>query len=609
MEKPTIYLVGDTENTVPGGVHTSKDLRDFKTEIWCCGYGEVGKDKVYLFGNIEKMLNDVVRKYGKNYKVVFYFHNLAWDGTLLLSELCARYKYTRASNPWKLGDKQFSTMISDKGQWYTLKIKWRKCQITFRDSLKILPFSVDAIAKSFETKHQKLKGTIDYSVDRHRNWALSDEERRYVENDIYVMQEALEMVKPYGLLDHLTIGSTCLDNYKQIMGKTYKVLFPPLTPELDGEIRKAYRGGWCYVNPKIENKPLYNVAGYTYDVNSLYPYVMHTTTFQGEQRHVYPVGNCAAHFQGEDFEKYKGSCYFVKINVDFGIKENHLPFIQIKHSRFKDNEYLKDSSGVVQITLAKPDYELLHEQYHIFYEEIVEGWAFAGREGIFDQYIDYWFKVKAEATRTGNKVLRQLAKLFLNNLYGKMATSLSADSKVPSYCEEDGLLHWEVIHDTKNGVYIPAGAFITAYARCKTVRAAQENYDKFCYADTDSIHCTGQATGIEIDPVALGAWDNEAKWNQARFVRQKTYIEKIGDRWNVKACGAPDIVKERLLYKVGIDEGLEKDEEGNIKNEKYTDKEFMERFTFGLVESGKLSRKTVQGGVILFNTTFSLMKV
>lgn len=610
MKKEERYFCADTESTQPRG---KWEVEDFKTRVWGCGIGEVGGAFVNIFDNMEAMFDDVL-DIAKDYTLIIFFHNLAWDGSLIVDWLIREKGYRVVEDGKRLAKNTLTTTISDRGQWYQLKFNWKGYTYILRDSLKLLPFKVEAIAKSFGTKHKKLKGSIDYKIERPEGWKITDTERRYIENDIFVMMEALEAVKDYGLLDHLTIGATCLDYYKKITGKEYDILFPELTEELDKDIRKSYRGGWCYVKKNIENKILRGVNGYTYDVNSLYPYAMSSKQYEGDNEHIYPVGDIIAEFDDTNFEDYELDCYFVEIEAEFHIKENHLPFLQIKHSYFKENEYLEDSDGIQIITLTRPDYELFHEQYNVTYEKILHGWVFAGRRRIFDDYINHWYKVKAEATKEGNKVKRQLAKLFLNNLYGKLATSLIADSKIPYYDKEADKIKWEIVEDTKKGVYIPAGAYVTAYARCKTVRAAQRNYDIFCYADTDSIHTTGEADGIAIDPVELGAWANEARWNCARFVRQKTYIEhlthedgkEIDPVWNIKACGAPENVKIRIQYKVEIDEELDKDEDGNIINYKYDDDEFMERFTYGLVESGKMGKKQVTGGTILYNTTFQI---
>ena len=62
--------------------------------------------------------------------------------------------------------------------------------------------------------------------------------------------------------------------------------------------------------------------------------------------------------------------------------------------------------------------------------------------GLFKNYIDKWITVKNEATLSGNKGKRTLAKLMLNSLYGKFATSQDAQSKIP-YLEND-IVHYHL---------------------------------------------------------------------------------------------------------------------------------------------------------------------
>ena len=105
----------------------------------------------------------------------------------------------------------------------------------------------------------------------------------------------------------------------------------------------------------------------------------------------------------------------------------------------------------------------------------------------FDEYIDKY----GEEKRTSKGFKRQKAKLFLNNLYGKFAMSDNSSYKEP-YLDDDGvirfILHEE--HEKKVG-YIPIGSAITSYSMNFTIRHAMANYDRFCYADTDSIHLIG----------------------------------------------------------------------------------------------------------------------
>ena len=120
-------------------------------------------------------------------------------------------------------------------------------------------------------------------------------------------------------------------------------------------------------------------------------------------------------------------------------------------------------------------------------------------------------------------------------------------------CGDDNIIHYKLSEkERKKGIYLPMGAFITAYAREKTIRTSQaikdysiKNYNKdmYIYSDTDSIHTLLSIEELklfcDIDPVKLGAWKHEGSFSKARFVRQKCYIEEIEGNINITCAGMP----------------------------------------------------------------------
>lgn len=284
--------------------------------------------------------------------------------------------------------------------------------------------------------------------------------------------------------------------------------------------------------------------------------------------------------------------YIQRITCSFVLKEGKIPTIQIKHRQFIDNEYLTSSNGdIVALTLTNVDLELFFEQYNVYDLKYHCGWKFKAMHGLFTSYIDKWIKVKNDATISGNKGLRQVAKIMLNSLYGKFATGLEVRSKIP-YLENDIVKYQITSPERKDGVYLPMGAFITAYAREKTIRTSQaiktyslEKYgvDMYCYSDTDSIHTLLPIEELtkfcEIDDVELGKWKHESHFTKARFVRQKTYLEEINGEMKITCAGLP----QRCYDEV-----------------KWND------FKIGMKVDGKLRFKHVKGGVNLVNTEFTI---
>lgn len=282
------------------------------------------------------------------------------------------------------------------------------------------------------------------------------------------------------------------------------------------------------------------------DVNSLYPSVM-----RNEKQ---PFGE-PIFYEGKYKEDSVYDLYIQMLSCSFKLKKNKIPTIQIKHDRFhfKSTEYLESSNGeIVTLTLTSVDLELFFKQYDVYELTFIAGWKFKSINGIFTDYIDKWTERKIQASKEKNLGQRTLAKLMLNALYGKFATSLTVQNKQP-YLEE-GIVKYKLGEvEKKKGLYIPIGAFITAYARRKTILTSQaikdysiEKYgiDKYCYSDTDSIHCLLTIEELkqfcDIDDFELGKWKHESSFTKARFIRQKCYIEEINNEMKITCAGLPE---------------------------------------------------------------------
>lgn len=627
------------------------------TEVWASACVPLYSEDVKIFHSIGEQFD-----YFKSLKcnVIAYYHNLKFDGSFWLSYLITDLHFKHASFgevtestfQWKekkfMENDTFKYTISDMGQWYTITIKTGGHFIEIRDSLKLLPFSVKEIGKSFGTKHQKLE--MEYTGFRYAGCKITDEEKEYIANDVLVIKEALEIMYNESHTK-LTIGACCMSEYKNIMKTSlavdmdYEEMFPevhtlPLDKTLynaetvDEYIRRSYRGGWCYVVKEKRNKLYTN--GTTADVNSLYPSVMHS-----ESGSYYPVG-MPTFWKGNfipDEALLPERYYFIRIKTRFYLKENMLPFMQIKGSwlyppneclessdvldldgRYK--QYCLDKDGNVTdtrqtLTLTMTDYILLKEHYELVDFEILDGCWFYAKQGIFDEYIDKYKRIKT--TSKGAK--RQLAKLFLNNLYGKMASSTNSSYKV-AYEKEDGTIgFYTVIEHEKRAGYIPVGSAITSYARNFTIRSAQKNYygkDKrgFIYADTDSIHCDlkpEELKGIKVHESDFCCWKLESCWDVGIFARQKTYIEHVTHEdlepipdpyYNVKCAGMPQKCKD--LYVKSLTQNYNEAELTEEEKEFVKTKRNLEDFKVGLVVPSKLRPKRIKGGILLVNTTYEM---
>lgn len=620
-----------------------------KVQVWSAETIQIGKGVEAISENCfhQNTIHDYMQfirfKSAKTGNMIVYFHNLKFDGSYILDYLAKSDEYTEYSEDVedetgsaetvlidketkraKIPNMHYTYTINDRNVMYTITIQYGKYQVEFRDSLKILPFTLKKLAKDFELPHQKLE--MDYG-HKYPGYKPNAMEMQYIENDVFVLKEAIE--KFVDLIQcgndiPMTIGSACLKDYKILIAinepRDWKDLFPSQLKTDDCEledyirfdeyVRRSYKGGWCYVSPRIKGRPIYG-TGYVYDVNSLYPSMMHS-----QSGSFYPYGY-GYYSKGDISEtekrqyKNKNLYYFVHVKTEFHLKPEHVPCIQIKGNyMYNAREWLESSdvSGVPNIAdlyLTCVDWELIKEQYDLKNTQIISHISYTAITGIFDSYIDKWYGLKAQATKDGNKSLRTICKLALNNLYGKFSTAADASYQVMKVNPETGAMYGETVtaYDPNKIVYIPIGSAITSWARNFTIRHAQANYANFCYADTDSLHMTGEpedAKMIVEHSTNLCAWKCEHNWDSAIFAGQKRYIEHdvkedrqdIQPTYDVKCCGMGKEAKSNVV------EWLEtgRNAEGN--------KFGLGDFKTGLVVPGNLKGHRVNGGIFLQEQEF-----
>ena len=671
-------FVGDFETTVYKG-------QTF-TEVWASALVEIGSEDVVILHSIGETFDYLV---SLNCNIVLYYHNLKFDGSFWLDYLLSVLQYTHAKLQlgkeynqvaWlknnEMPNNSFKYSISFMGSWYTITIKTNNHIIEIRDSLKLLPFTVKAIGSAFKTKHQKLE--MEYVGFRYAGCVITEEEQKYIANDVLVVKEALEIMFQQGH-NKLTIGACCLSEFKRGYDKAdYNTFFPDLydidlnsielengehiefhsdkieIPTVGDYIHKSYRGGWCYLVKGKENKIYHN--GLTADVNSLYPSMMHS-----ESGNRYPIGT-PKFWKGNYIPEEAlapNKYYFIHIRCRFYIKKDKLPFIQIKNNKLYKATEMLETSDVYKKTTGKyqskykindveydtiqdlymtmTDYQLLLDHYNLVDDEIIDGCYFYSEIGLFDEYIDKYKKIKLES----KGALRTLAKLFLNNLYGKMASSKDSSFKFAYMRDDQSVGFTEVEEYNKQAGYIAIGSAITSYARNFTIRAAQSNYHGvnkagFIYADTDSIHCdlsAEQITGIKIHDKNFCCWKLESSWDNAIFVRQKTYIEHVTHEdlisleqlkdkdgkprspyYNIKCAGMPqrckDIFERSLSKKEITNEEIKNYNAEQIRflfdtkgNQIYRT---LKDFKIGLQVPGKLVPKRIKGGTLLVSTDYTM---
>lgn len=636
------------KNLFVSDFETTTFLEDCR--VWAWAMADVYQSEYLNYGNNIDSFLEHIQSLPNNSTI--FFHNLKFDGQFIANRLLHLGFNWARSKADQFKNNYFQFTVSKTGVWYSGFVKFSNgVRIKFVDSLKKIPFKVKDIAVAFDL--DMLKGDLDYKAYRSKNHKLTDEEKKYIDNDIRIVAEAVKIQYQEGMTGN-TVSSDSLKDLKMTIGNSkFENLFPMLSNELYYNLKQAYRGGQTYVNKPFKNKVV--GEGIVFDVNSQYPWAMREKPM--------PCG-LPLFFEGQYKENKRYPLYIQHLQCTFKIKENHIPTIQIKGDRrFRANEFLESTYDVefVDLYLTNVDLELFFEHYDVFNLNFIDGYMFKSVTGAFNNYIDKYMYQKA--TSTGS--LRALAKLKLNSVYGKFGSDPDVTGKV-MYLKEDGSNGFysadteeyitetgrkkrrevESLKEYGDSVYIPVAIFTTSYGRELIVRTAQKVYHRFAYCDTDSIHLIGLDIPEEIshmiDDKKLGYWAHESTFASAKFIRQKTYIENtyakykrdkntgeiLIDRFgnkvissaskedheflhlDVKCAGMPENVKKYVTmdnFHVGaeIKAPLKKYKytgfitETRNKNRKY-------RLVRDEPDDKKLVPKQVKGGVVLVGQTFTI---
>lgn len=485
-------------------------------------------------------------------------------------------------------------------------------------------------------------------------WDLSE---RAKIKDLSTVQ-VLDRLQPLTAFDYINCGYRGAFTY---VNPKYKDVILTTCPEKYLEEDDPHGGRLI----KEGNKVISIIGACVADVNSLYPYVMHPDSgnVYAEGKPIFYSGFIPEHVLANP-DKY---VYYVRFKTRVeGLNPNHFPFLQIKGNiLYSGNNHLETTDYIDQngkrhryiespedgsihstdqvITMYCNEFDFFKETYKTEYIDILDCCVFKVRkDNPYQAYIDKQARKKQEAKGAvfdseGNKIEGAynpktispfnylMAKLRMNNIYGKLATTPESNFKVFDF-DSEGIMRAQTHYakDKKAG-YIANGAAITANARIYTLKAANANYDCFVYADTDSIHCVCKPSdlkGIRIDGSRLGYWDIEKEnVTELRVVRQKTYIEYEGNDFSIITAGMTKASKTALRLLSPPYQNMTLDDFINLDEYKTLQKETQEwilqqrkdgyifditKFTYGLKVAGKLMRKQGIGGVELIPSMFEI---
>lgn len=554
------------------------------TSVWLWGLNRLDGDH-YEHGDSINQFIDYFIKLRKDIRI--YFHNLKFDGSFIVSYLLNNgFIYSENEEP-----NTFDTLITDMNLWYQITIRAeyttqkrqkKLFKIKIFDSLKIIPLKIADMPKTFGLPLEKLEMKYD---EKKSGTKANEKDLEYQFNDVEILRLSLKFMFDRGI-DRMTMSSAAMADLIAEVGEgRFKKLFPVIsTNEIfrtdikglcdeelrelcaDKKLRLAYRGGWTYLKKGLENQILKNIT--VYDVNSLYPFIM--------RERVLPYGAPIINQSMDDIENFPLKIIF--FSCSFELKEDYLPTIQIKNNLlFNGRDYLESSNQeVVYLSFTNVDFDLFLKHYNVYDIYIEQVYHFRGIKGLFNDYIDKWNEVKERNEK--NPGVRFIAKRMNNGVYGKFATNPVRRKREPQL--HNGILKFKTLDgEYEPTYYLPVGIFVTSYAREYTIQYAQNHYDDFVYADTDSLHLKNKYDDIPLHQTRLGAFKIEKEFDRARYIRAKRYIGEKNNELIITCAGLPSSCYDQVTF---------------------------DNFVTGTQYTGKLLQKQVVGGVILEETTFNL---
>jgi regulator of RNase E activity RraB len=448
-------------------------------------------------------------------------HNLGgFDGYFIYSALL---KYFDDSNKYDL-------IIDDKNKIISIQLNLDdKFTISFKDSFRIFPVSLDNLCKSFGVKGKLMKYDSRYQYIDFLFTNLVIDFKEYALQDSRALFNALKEAQNlyfnnFGV-DITSIHSTSSLSLKVLRTKFLKEDITILNSLHDEFVRPAYLGG------ATDYYKEYATKVHCYDINSLYPYAMLNDLPNT------PIKKYK-NMEGINLDDFFGYA-IAEIETPNNIDDNWIPLLP-----YKD---IENGRTIHPVGRWKGTYfsEELKAAVNLGYKvKPIEGLEFS-KFRPFDDYIDHFYQLK----KNSEGGTRFIAKMQLNQLYGifgrrqELLKAVSIDKIAPyahleiksmiDVCGKNstlllkvtptiiqemlanGLTDQKFNNQVKSNVAIAAA--VTSYARIVMHRYKLYCGIHLCYSDTDSIFTDKPIDSKFVGP-EIGQLKLEAVYKEAVFI-------------------------------------------------------------------------------------------
>lgn len=375
--------------------------------------------------------------------------------------------------------------------------------IEFRCSYLLSGYKLEKVAENLRShKIEKLTGSLDYDLVRTHETALTEEELKYCEHDIKIIQYYLyEQLEEY----HNNISYIPLTNTGRVRNycrkKTlyanyndYSLLMHSLTltPDDYEQLKRAFQGGFTHASYRFSGKIVKNVT--SKDFASSYPYVMVSEGYPMSTPELVEVD-----INNMDYYLDTFCCIF---DVEF----SQLNATQYEHplsvSRcYKTKNVVVDNGRVVCAdnvctTVTEQDYRV-YEQFYEWDTCNISNFKIMEKQYLPKDFILAILKLYGDKTSLkdvkGKEVEYLRSKGMINSCYGMTVTDIARDNITFTDNEwdkespdlEKALQTYNL--SKRRFLYYPWGVWVTAYARRNLFTGIYEFGKDYVYSDTDSI--------------------------------------------------------------------------------------------------------------------------
>ncbi len=384
----------------------------------------------------------------------------------------------------------------------------------FRDSINILPVPLS----------QMQKDEIDYALFEKEVRELPENKRAirdYLRTDCeYLFDFVNSFIDTYGI--HLTQASAALKYWQ----KLYKRKPPKTDREYYEKFSPYYFGGRveCFQKGHILGKFL------SADINSAYPYAM---------LHEHPISTSYFSFHATCAELIKKIDHWVTGFFSITAESRGaLPY------RAQDGSLTFPNDNEIRLFhVTGHEIKTGLETGTLRLDSVLQGHMHDGTTN-FDEYIYYFYNLRLEAIRTGNKKLDLFCKIFMNSLYGKfganpenynefmVADKIEEMRRLEKYDYDfagtlgpNFLMRRDLDEEKMRYYNVATAASITGFVRAYLWRHICDSTGVI-YCDTDCIVARDVSCDIGEN---LGQWGIEGHYSTGAVGGKKLYAFKYSD--------------------------------------------------------------------------------